>query len=400
MAPESWRDTTLGAIITLKRGYDLPKRLRRDGPFRLVSSSGVTGTHDIAKVDPPGVITGRTGTLGEVWYVDEPFWPLNTTLYVQDFKGNNERFVAYLLETLELGRFVSSSAVPGINRNHLHPLPVRIPDKPLQLSIAAALGVFDELIANNRRRIEILEEIARLFYREWFVHFRFPGHEDVEFVDSDLGPIPEGWRSQTLESCLASLVDGDWIETKDQGGDSYRLLQVSNIGLGRFRETGKFRYVTEETFALLKCTSIIEGDVLVSRMPDPVGRAWCVDHLKKPSITAVDVAILRPEHNVDGPFLELYLNSGPTLAHAKQVSTGTTRKRVARSVLSQFKLAWPPHSLRDGFYQIVSPAYELKSVLTRQNDALAETRELLLPRLVSGELDVSELDLGLEAVGV
>ena len=266
--------------------------------------------------------------------------------------------------------------------------------------IAGVLGCLDDLIDNNRRRIEILEEIARLFYREWFVHFRFPGHEDVEFVDSDLGPIPEGWRSQTLESCLASLVDGDWIETKDQGGDSYRLLQVSNIGLGRFRETGKFRYVTEETFALLKCTSIIEGDVLVSRMPDPVGRAWCVDHLKKPSITAVDVAILRPEHNVDGPFLELYLNSGPTLAHAKQVSTGTTRKRVARSVLSQFKLAWPPHSLRDGFYQIVSPAYELKSVLTRQNDALAETRELLLPRLVSGELDVSELDLGLEAVGV
>ena len=130
----------------------------------------------------------------------------------------------------------------------------------------------------------------------------------------------------TLESVAASLVDGDWIETKDQGGSAYRLLQVSNVGLGNFRETGNFRYVTDDTFERLNCTAIMEGDILISRMPDPVGRAWYVDYLKQPSITAVDVAILRPRRESDGPFLELYLNSGPILAHSEQVATGTTRK--------------------------------------------------------------------------
>ena len=113
MSVERWRDTTLGETITLKRGYDLPTRLRRNGPFPIVSSSGVTGSHDVAKAHPPGVITGRYGTLGVVWYVDEPYWPLNTTLYVQDFKDNHERFVAYLLESLDLGMLVASAAVPG-----------------------------------------------------------------------------------------------------------------------------------------------------------------------------------------------------------------------------------------------------------------------------------------------
>ena len=239
MGVDRWRDTTLGEVVNLKRGYDLPKRLRTNGPFPIVSSSGITGAHSEAKVDPPGVVTGRYGTLGAVWYVDEPYWPLNTTLYVQDFKGNDERFIAYLLESLDLGSLVSSAAVPGINRNHLHPLRVRVPDRSRQASIAAALGACDDLIENNRRRIEMLEEMSRLSYREWFVHFRYPGHEDVELVDSDLGAVPKGWNVRSF-SDVAEFVNGFAFKPDHWHDDGLPIVKIKELKGGVTANTPRY----------------------------------------------------------------------------------------------------------------------------------------------------------------
>lgn len=106
---DEWRQVRLGEVVNLKRGYDLPKRMRHDGPFPVVSSSGLTGTHNESKVQPPGVVTGRYGTLGQVYYIETPMWPLNTTLYVEDFRGNIPRFVAYLLESLKLDQLGSAA---------------------------------------------------------------------------------------------------------------------------------------------------------------------------------------------------------------------------------------------------------------------------------------------------
>lgn len=123
-----WREVTLGEVITLQRGFDLPKRAREPGPYPVVSSSGVMGSHIEAKVEPPGVVIGRYGSLGAVHWVTEPFWPLNTSLWVKDFKDSDERFVSYLLQTITYDGS-SASAVPGVNRNHLHALPTNVPDR-------------------------------------------------------------------------------------------------------------------------------------------------------------------------------------------------------------------------------------------------------------------------------
>ena len=112
-----WRDCTLSDVITLKRGHDLPEKKRVAGPVPVVSSSGITGCHDEAKVGPPGVVTGRYGTIGEVFFIEEPYWPLNTALYVIDFKGNDPRFVAYLLRNTLRNYKTEKAAVPGVNRN-------------------------------------------------------------------------------------------------------------------------------------------------------------------------------------------------------------------------------------------------------------------------------------------
>ena len=166
--------------MTLKRGHDLPERKRVEGPVPVVSSSGITGCHNEAIVHPPGVVTGRYGTIGEVFFIEEPYWPHNTALYVIDFKGNSPRYVAYLLRNTLRNYKTEKAAVPGVDRNVLHTLKVRVPDPDDQADIVSILSAYDDLIQNNRRRIALLEEAARLLYRQWFVNFRFPGHDHVK----------------------------------------------------------------------------------------------------------------------------------------------------------------------------------------------------------------------------
>ena len=378
---DPWRDSQ-----RLKRGYDLPKRLRTDGPIPIVSSSGVTGTHTEAKVQPPGVVTGRYGTLGSIYYLDQPFWPLNTTLYVQDFKGNEERFVAYLLESLDLGALVSSAAVPGINRNHLHPLQVQVPDRALQSSIAKTLGVFDDLIENNRRRIEILEEMARLLYREWFVHFRFPGHEDVELVDSDLGPIPEGWEIRSFAE-LADFVNGFAFKPEHWLDQGLPIVKIKELKNGVTRDTPRYHGPD-----VSKKYYVGDGSVLFSWSADLKAYVWA----SGPALLNQHLFDVRP-HEVSPLFIFHSLDERMYEFRAR--AQGTTMKHIKRSALGEVKIALPKNKLRDAFEGVARPMLDLQLNLSKQNRALREARDLLLPRLVSGELDVSELDLGLERVG-
>ena len=169
---DEWRETKLGHVIELKRGYDLPQYKRALGPVPVVSSSGQTDYHLESKVQGPGVVTGRYGTLGQVFFIPNNFWPLNTTLYVCDFKGNDPRFIGYFLQKLDFSAYSDKAAVPGLNRNHLHEEVVRIPtDVAEQRAIAHILGTLDDKIELNRRMNETLEAMARALFKSWFIDF-------------------------------------------------------------------------------------------------------------------------------------------------------------------------------------------------------------------------------------
>jgi type I restriction enzyme S subunit len=194
-----WTEVPLGRFTTLQRGFDITKAEQAEGPYPVISSSGLKSRHADFIVRGPGVIIGRKGTLGTAFYVDEDYWPHDTTLWVKDFHGNDPRFAYYLLKSLGLERYDCGASNPTLNRNHIHGLPVIVPPLGTQERIASILSAYDDLIENNTRRIAILEEMARALYQEWFVHFRFPGHEHVPLVDSSLGPIPVGWEVGKLE---------------------------------------------------------------------------------------------------------------------------------------------------------------------------------------------------------
>ncbi len=290
----------------------------------------------------------------------------------------------------------TGTTVLGIKQRELRQVEVPLPPLQIQRKIAAIISSYDGLIENNNLRIMILEEMANRVYREWFIDYRYPGHENIPLVDSAMGPIPDGWVVRQLRDVCSRIVDGDWIETKDQGGNAYRLLQVSNIGLGCFRETGQYRYVSQDTFARLHCTQINMGSVLVSRMPDPVGRAWYVDHLDEPAITAVDVAIVEPDPDmIDPRYCAFYLNTPRNLQYAAQRASGTTRLRITRRDLETFLIPVPPTSVRTAFGAILEDCGQMTLALTRQNRSLRAARDILLPRLILGKIDVADLDIAM-----
>ncbi|WP_168190972.1 restriction endonuclease subunit S [Pseudomonas sp. PIC25] len=201
----SWREIRLEQLVTLQRGFDITKAEQTAGCYPVISSSGTKSYHGAFKVNGPGVVIGRKGTLGTVFFSAGDFWPHDTTLWVKEFHGNDPLFCYYFLKTMGFERYDVGASNPTLNRNHIHGLLVRVPEIGTQRRIASILSAYDDLIENNTRRIEILEEMARRLYEEWFVQFRFPGYEGVEFKESELGLIPEGWRLTTVAETFEIL---------------------------------------------------------------------------------------------------------------------------------------------------------------------------------------------------
>lgn len=154
--PEGWEVKTFLDLFELKRGYDLPSKSRVPGPIPIVSSSGPTGWHDTAMAQGPGIVTGRYGTIGEVFECPTDFWPLNTTLYVCDFKGHPYWFVFHVLRGLDFRKFTDKAAVPGVNRNDIHREPLTMPPTNVQVGFESLVAPLMAKCRANREENQTL----------------------------------------------------------------------------------------------------------------------------------------------------------------------------------------------------------------------------------------------------
>lgn len=375
----TWRDCSLGDVITLKRGHDLPEKKRVPGPVPVVSSSGITGSHNVAKAAPPGVITGRYGTIGEVFYVDQPYWPHNTALYVIDYKGNDPRFVAYLLRNTLRNYKTEKAAVPGVDRNVLHTLKVRVPSANEQAAIVSILSIFDDLIENNRRRIALLEKAARLLYREWFVHFRFPGHEHAKIIDG----IPEGWSRRYLGDVVTTQYGYTASASDEEVGPKF--VRGTDINKRSFINWSTVPYCPEQSLDFNKY-ALVPGDILVIRMADP-GKVALIEKPIRAVFASYLVRLKIKNPNELPPlFLFMTLMEGRYQGFISSSSGGSTRKSASARLLTDFFFEQPPKFLLELFVEQITPIREMITKLVEQSEGAAQTRDLLLPRLMNGEI--------------
>ena len=371
---------SLGDLITLKRGYDLPSNDRKDGAVPIVSSSGVTGSHSEAKVKGPGVVTGRYGTLGEVFYVEEDFWPLNTALYVQNFKGNNPRFISYFLRKELMGLLSDKAAVPGVNRNDLHARKIlTVTDHAVQGKIADVLTRYDNLIANNSRRIGLLEQSARLLFQEWFVYLRYPGHAHDKIIED----VPQSWK----RTFVPDIIDINPKVSVSKGKEIWYvpMSSVSETGM-----TLNPRYFERRT----KHTNVkfMNGDILFARITPCLenGKTGYVDFLSNGEMAcgSTEFIVLRGRR-VSSEFTYCLARMEPFRGKAIKSMTGSSgRQRVNDSCFDDYVVALPPDSLLSMFDEVANAYFEQARLLFQQNQTLIRARDLLLPRLMDGRIAV------------
>ncbi|MGV1016502.1 MAG: restriction endonuclease subunit S [Fluviibacter phosphoraccumulans] len=373
-----WRIGKLGDFIELKRGYDLPQAKRIVGSVPLVSSSGISDSHAEAMVKGPGVVTGRYGTIGQVFYVPDDFWPLNTTLYVRDFKGNDPKFISYFLKTVDFFAYSDKAAVPGVNRNHLHEASAVVPPLQGQKIIAEFLGSIDDRITLLRETNATLEAIAQALFKSWFVDFdpvrakmegRAPEGMDEataslfpdSFEESELGLVPRGWRVARLDSFI-ELAYG-------------KALKAENRKFGPIPVYGSGGITGWHDQALVDEPSII------------IGRKGTVGSLyweSRPFFPIDTVFFVKSRKPLTYCYL-LLKTLGLDSMNTDAAVPGLNRENVYRLLVIE-----PPESILAAFDSVTSLLRRSMDENEGQAQTLVTLRDTLLPRLISGQLRLSE----------
>lgn len=390
-------ETTIGEQITLQRGIDITKAQQKDGEIPVVSSGGISSYHDKAFTSGPGVVLGRKGVVGSVFYVPVDYWPHDTTLWVKDFHGNHPRYVYYFFKSLAptLVSLNFGSANPTLNRNHIHPIKIHWPSFDIQEEVAQILGSLDDKIDLNRQMNQILEAMARAIFQSWFVDFdpvrakaegRDPGLPDEiaglfpdGFEESPLGEIPKGWKVLPLDE-IATFLNGLACQKypASDGEDYYHVIKIAELRRG-FTESSDHatKKVPNEYI-------IHDGDVLFSWSGSlevclwTNGEGLLNQHLFKVS----------SKHY---PKWFYYLWTLFYLPEFRAVASdkATTMGHIQRYHLTNSLVVVPPNDTLQIMDDIMSPI--IKKYLSNGNETqtLIQLKNDLLPRLMSGELQVA-----------
>ncbi len=374
MKMEEWKECKLGDFFELHRGYDLTKSEIQNGPYPVVCSTSIMGYHNEYKVKAPGVVIGRSGTLGEVQYIDKDFWPHNTSLFVSNFKGNSPKFIKYFLQLFGTGNVGGGSAVPTLNRNHLQALTVRVPPLSTQQKIAAILSSLDDKIELNNKINTNLEQQAGALFKNWFVDFEPFG-----------GKMPEGWKVGKLSE-IGTIVGGStpskakkdyytnngiaWITPKDLSNDKSKFISHGETD------------ITELGFENSSAIKMPKGTVLYSSRA-PIGY---IAIAKNEVTTNQGFKSVIPNPNVGNAYIYYFLKSNFELID--NMASGSTFKEISGTAMKNIPVVIPDNKNLLAFQSYCNSLFDEQEKLEEENRTLSALRNTLLPKLMSGEIEV------------
>jgi type I restriction enzyme S subunit len=349
------------------------------------------------------IVIARTGaTTGYAKYLKNPPPSIFASYLVRvRVKGGvDPRYIGFVVQSDTYKRFIKTnmggSAQPNANAKVLTSFPVPLPSFLSQRKIAAILSAYDDLIENNLRRIKILEEMAQSLYREWFVKFRFPGHQKVKTVNSALGKIPEGWEVGILNDVLATLESGSrpkgGIDPEARGVPSIGAENI--IGLGRY-DYSKEKFVTREFFNKMNRGHVQSGDVLLYKDGAQIGRkSMFRDGFPHAECCINEHAfILRTNGRCSQNYLFFWLDQPEMTQNIINLNANAAQPGINQSGVRGLRILLPPAPLLEIAEEVLEPLLGALFKNAKRNNILRQTRDLLLPKLISGEMDVSELDI-------
>lgn len=388
--------TTLGDLVEFQRGYDLPKSEFKKGSIPVISSNGILGYHNVAKVNAPGITIGRSGTVGLPHFINEDFFPHNTSLFIKDFKGNHPKYIFYLMKTLKLNEYGSGSGVPTMNRNHLHPIKVFAHlDKITQQKIAKVLSDLDAKIElNNKINVE-LEAMAKTLYDYWFVQFDFPDANGKPYKTSGgkmvwneelKREIPEGWEATRLED-LGNFKNGVNYDPSNPGEIACPIINVRNISASSYFIKNSDLDVIFLRENDVRKYSVHNGSIIIARSGIP-GATRLISDMEANTLYcgfAIHYELINLSNKLP---IFFYLKSIEEMI--KDGSGGTILKNVNQATLNNLIVAFPKNELIiSKFNELVEPLFNKINLIEKQNQQLASLRDWLLPMLMNGQVSVA-----------
>ncbi len=363
---DGWIDYSNARQITENDFRDTHRRTRLEANDIVITNSGTIGRMALIPNNPKTHRTTFQKSVAIIKPDKDKVMPIWLYYYLID---NKNALIAYAGGTAQKNLLLRDMRAFSIDVSPLN----------IQRTIAAILSAYDDLIENNLRRIKILEEMAQNLYREWFVNFRFPGHEKVRFVDSPLGRIPEGWSIKQLhEACNITMGQSPKSEFYNSNGAGLPFHQgVSNFGK---------RYPVTKYYCTLKNRIANKDDILFS-VRAPVGRINIAD---TKMVIGRGLSAIRHKSGWQR-FLYYFLRD--TFKEEDIIGGGTIFKSATKKDMESIKILNPEKEIIERFEFIVAPMEKLIESLEKKNVTLRQTRDLLLPKLISGEVAVSELDI-------
>lgn len=404
-----WTHCTVGDALTLQRGFDITKNQQSVGFVPVVSSGGIKSFHSEAIVKAPGVVLGRKGTLGTVFFLEQDFWPHDTTLWIKDFKGNHAKFLYYFfrniskaLQSLDVG-----TSNPALNRNHVHPIEMQLPPLAEQRAIAHILGSLDDKIELNRRMNETLEGMAQALFKSWFMDFD-------PVIDNALvagNPIPEELADRA-EVRRAALANGT---ANREAAKPFPAAFQHTEELG-WIPAGWEVGIVSDLFELhrgfdLPATERQDGEVPVYsaggihgfhneyRLESPgiiTGRSGVIGnvYLSLTSYWPLNTTLYVRNFRIAGPYYALHLlrNTDLNVYNSGSAVPSLNRNHVHAT------LTLIPHSQPLDTYESIARELfrKIKSNVT-ESISLTKLRDTLLPKLISGELRIPDAEKLAEA---
>ncbi|MCT1716062.1 restriction endonuclease subunit S [Dermabacter hominis] len=384
-----WKEYSLGEVCRrLSSGKNITARDIHDvGQYVVFGGNGVRGYTTKSNFVGECAVIGRQGAYcGNVRYFHGEAWMSEHAVVAEAKPEHDSRFLACLLSTMNLGSLSGQAAQPGLSVKVLAEQKVVLPDGPTQRLVSEVVGSFDDHIENNRRRIEVLEEMARAIYREWFVKFRYPGHEDVSMVDSALGLIPEGWE----------LVPASTLVTVNPRIKLDKSVEHPFITMGDLDE-GSLSCRPSDARAGGSGSKFELGDTLFARITPCLqnGKTGLVQSLAEGEVGmgSTEFIVLRGQL-VGSAYTYCLARDERFRGHAISSMSGASgRQRVRNECFDSYLIAAPPGRLSDEFEATAEPLLLQVKVLFDESERLGALRDALLPKLVTGEIDVSSLAL-------
>ena len=418
----------LNEFITLQRGFDLPQDKRIKGDIPVIASTGIVGYHNEEKVQAPGVVIGRSGSIGGGQYITNNFWPLNTTLWVKDFKGHHPRFVYYLLKSIDFSQFNVGSGVPTLNRNHLSGVLVADTSYSYEKEVSNVIGILDDKINLYKKINQTLEQMSQTLFKSWFVDFdpvidnaldagnpipealqsRAELRQKVrnsadfkplpaeirslfpsEFEETELGWVPKGWKIDNIGGLSDKIFSGG---TPNTSTEEYWNGALNWFSSGETRNALIIETEKKITATGVKNSSTrlsVAGDILIASAGQGHTRG-------QTSLNTIDTYInqsvvcirpIKPSYST-----WLYFNLSSRYTEMRAISDShSIRGSLTTKLISSMKVASPTDELIS-LFDINCSVFisKIKNNLELSRE-LKKLRDTLLPKLISGELSLEDL---------